>query len=478
MSKHVYIDGKWESGLGDPMNVTCPARGEVVWEGLTANGEQVGRAVDGARLAFEKWRITPFAERAEVLKRYAVQLDSVRKPLAESISKEMGKQLWEAETEVGAMIGKIAISISSYQERTGTRSETTNFGTSTLTHKPHGVLAVLGPFNFPGHLPNGHIVPALLAGNTCVFKPSEYAPSVAALMVEAASIAGIPDGCFQVLNGQKQTGEALLNSQINGVLFTGSPKTGCNIHIHFAGRPEVMLALEMGGNNPLIVWEPADIDFAADVVIQSAHMTTGQRCSCVRRVILPDNSFGRRVIEAVEAKAGTIAAGAWDEGKASMGPLVSEQTAISAVDFQKLRCQKGATIIKPIERMERGFGFVSVGIIDSTEAENLDEELFAPLIQIHRVDNFDQAIHLANNTRYGLSGGLVCDDDRLWKRVKDDLRCGILNRNRSIVGAASNLPFGGPGLSGNYRPGAYYAADYCSWPQASQVSERTLSADG
>lgn len=475
MSKHVYINGRWESGLGEPMKVICPARGEVVWDGQTASREQVERAVNTARLTFGEWRSTPLAKRVEALERYAVQLSNIKEKLAESISKEMGKQLWEAETEVSAMIGKIAISISAYQERSGTRSETTNFGTSTLTHKPHGVFAVLGPFNFPGHLPNGHIVPALLAGNTCVYKPSEFAPTVAALMAEAVRLADIPDGCLQIVNGRKQTGEALLNSRINGVLFTGSPKTGCYIHKHFAGRPEVILALEMGGNNPLIVWEPSDIDVAADLVVHSAHMTTGQRCSCVRRVILPNNTFGRKVIEAVEARVGAIVAGAWDEGRASMGPLVSEQVALSALEFQQLRCQKGATVIRPMERMERGHGFVSVGVIDSTDAEDLDEELFAPLIQIHRVDNFDHALQVANNTKYGLSGGLVCDDDRLWRRVQDDLRCGILNRNRSIVGAASNLPFGGPGLSGNYRPGAYYAADYCSWPQASLITERTDS---
>lgn len=472
MSEHVYIDGQWESGLGDPLKVICPARGEVVWDGLSANHEQVERAVNGARVAFETWRSTPLELRIEALERYAVRLDAIKERLAKAISREMGKQLWEAETEVSAMIGKIAISIKAYHERSGTRIEDTSFGISQLTHKPHGVFAVFGPFNFPGHLPNGHIVPALLAGNTCVFKPSEYAPSVAELMVEATRFAALPDGCLQIVNGGVKTGEALLNSQINGLLFTGSPKTGCYFHKHFAGRPEVILALEMGGNNPLIVWEPADIDIAADLVVHSTHLTTGQRCSCARRIILPDNSFGSKVIEAIAAKAGTIVAGAWDEGRTFMGPLVSEKAANAAIDFQNLRYRQGADFIKPMERMERGFGFVSVGVIDCTDAETLDEELFAPLIQIHRVDNFDQAVRVANNTKYGLSGGLICDNDALWKTVQNDLRCGILNRNRSIVGAASNMPFGGPGLSGNYRPGAYYAADYCSWPQASQISDR------
>ena len=474
MSELVFINGKWEVGSAESMKIICPARGDIVREGHSASHEQVERAVDGAKIAFESWRLTPLAERIEILEKYAERLRKSKEKIARSISSEMGKQLWEAESEVDGMIGKIAISIKAYEERTGTRTESTSFGIAELTHKPHGVFAVFGPFNFPGHLPNGHIVPALLAGNTCVFKPSEYAPSVAGLMAELMSEAGLPDGCLQIVNGGRKTGEALLNSRINGLLFTGSPKTGCLFHKHFAGRPDVILALEMGGNNPLIVWEPAEIEYAAELVIHSTYLTTGQRCSCARRIILPNDDFGEKVIEAIEAIAGTIVASAWNEEKAQMGPLVSEQAAISALNFQEKRCRQGAKLIKPIERLERGFGFVSLGVIDSTDAEQLDEELFAPLIQVYRVDTIEQAIQIANDTAYGLSGGLISDDDRLWTKVRNELRCGILNRNRSIVGASSNMPFGGPGLSGNYRPGAFYAADYCSWPQASQMTDRTV----
>lgn len=475
MNKHVYINGKWESGSGEPLKVICPAKGVVVWEGQAADRNQTTRAVDGALNAFDSWRLMPLQGRIEILERYATGLERKKEQIAKAISSEMGKQLWEAESEVDAMIGKIAISIKAYDERSGLRSETTSFGTSQLSHKPHGVFAVFGPFNFPGHLPNGHIVPALLAGNTCVFKPSEQAPTVAQLIVEATQYAGLPEGCLQVVNGGRLTGEALLRTDINGVLFTGSPQVGCYFHMFFAGRPEIMLALEMGGNNPLIVWEPADIDVAADIVINSTYLTTGQRCSSARRIILPNDEYGRNVTESIEAKANDIKSGAWDEGRNDMGPLVSERVANEALEFQEIRCKQGAKAIKALERLERGNGFVSLGVVDSTEAEEHDEELFAPFIQIYRVDNFDEAIHVANNTRFGLSGGFISDNDLLWARVQNDLKCGILNRNRSIVGASSNMPFGGPGISGNFRPGAYYAADYCAWPQSSQITDRTDS---
>ena len=162
----------------------------------------------------------PLQGRIEILERYATGLRPRIEQIAKAISSEMGKQFWEAESEVDAMIGKIAISIKAYDERSGLRSETTSFGTSQLSHKPHGVFAVFGPFNFPGHLPNGHIVPALLAGNTCVFKPSEQAPTVVQLIVEARQFAGLSDGCLKVVNGGRLTREALLRTDFTGVLFT------------------------------------------------------------------------------------------------------------------------------------------------------------------------------------------------------------------------------------------------------------------
>ncbi len=481
MNNGLYIDGNWQSGEGAVFTKNCPATGEVSWQGHAASAGEVEAAVSSARAAFSGWARTPLADRIAIIERYADELGKRASAIAEAISRDMGKALWDSQGEAATMKAKVAVSVAALKERAGEREETAAFGQARLMHRPHGVMAVFGPFNFPGHLPNGHIVPALLAGNTCVFKPSELAPSVAALMAGAFEAAGLPPGCLNIVHGGRETGAALIDQPINGLLFTGSAATGVFFHKHFAGRPEVILALEMGGNNPLIIWNPADVEAAADIAAQSAFLTTGQRCSCARRVILPTGAFGDAVVEAIVARAKAIRIGAWNDADIFMGPLVSPKAASQAVEFQDMLLSKGAASILPLKAGEQGTGFVTPGVVDVTGARDVpDEELFGPLIQIIRVGSFDEAISRANASKYGLSGGLVSDDDALWARAYGELRVGILNRNRPTVGASGAMPFGGPGLSGNFRPGAYYAADYCAWPQASQLAPKAtrISAPG
>ncbi len=416
-----------------------------------------------------------------MLEVYAQRIIHHRDAIADAISRDMGKVRWEALGEVSAMAAKIAVSVRAQAERAGHSREDAGFGVTELNHRPHGVMAVFGPFNFPGHLPNGHIVPALLAGNSIVFKPSELAPSVASILATCFAEAGLPDGVVNIVQGGRETGAALLNADINGLLFTGSAQTGLFFHTHFAGRPEIILALEMGGNNPLIIWEPADIDAAADIAAQSAFLTTGQRCSCARRVILPHGAWGDQVVDAIIARAKGLRIGDYTEMDVFMGPLVCERAAQNAIDFQMMLSKKGGKSLRRLKRLDRGGAFVTAGVIDVTEADDIpDEELFGPLMQIIRVGDFNQALQRANATRYGLSGGLISDDDALWQRTRMEMQAGILNRNRPTAGASGSMPFGGPGLSGNFRPGAYYAADYCAWPQASQVAPQAkrLGAEG
>lgn len=467
-----YIDGAWRNGEGSPVKSTCPSTGDIVWEGCEATCEQVALAVSSARAAFGQWSKIPQNDRTRILENYAGELSKRSERIAEAISRDMGKPLWESRVEAATMQAKVAVSITAQVERAGAKYMETAFGSAHLSHQAHGVMAVFGPFNFPGHLPNGHIVPALLAGNTCVFKPSELAPSVAAIMVEAFEAAGLPQGCLNVVQGGRDTGGALLDADVNGVLFTGSVETGRFIHQKFGGRPNIILALEMGGNNPLIVWNPVDVEAAADIAAQSAFLSTGQRCSCARRIILPDDAFGREVTDALIERAKGLRIGAWNEDDIFMGPLVSEQSVDRALDFQMNLSKSGAKSLRRLKRLGRGGAFVSAGVIDVTDTHVVyDQELFGPLAQIIRVKTLDDAIARANETAFGLSGGIVSDDDAHWLQAKRDMRVGILNRNRPTVGASGAMPFGGPGLSGNFRPGAYYAADYSAWPQASQVSD-------
>jgi len=479
--KSVCIGGHWQTGEGSWFEKKDPATGLTSWEGEAASALQVEKAVESARQAQLDWARQTQDDRSSVLQAYAGQITQRRDQIAAAISQDMGKTDWEAQAEAGAMAAKVAVSIDAQTVRAGEHQSEAAFGRLQLTHRPHGVMAVFGPFNFPGHLPNGHIVPALLAGNACVFKPSELAPSVAPIMIEAFAEAGLPAGLLNLVQGGRQTGSALLNADIQGLLFTGSAQTGLFFHKHFAGRPDIILALEMGGNNPLIVWQPAEIEAAADLAAQSAFLTTGQRCSCARRVILPRTKWGDQVVEAIIERARGLRIGSHQEADVFMGPLVSEQAAQNALDFQMMLSRKGGKTLRRLKRMDRGGGFVTAGVIDVTEATDVpDDELFGPLMQIIRVDDFDEALKCANDTHYGLSGGLISDDDQLWARARLEMRAGILNRNRPTAGASGSMPFGGPGLSGNFRPGAYYAADYCAWPQASQIAPQAkrLGATG
>jgi succinylglutamic semialdehyde dehydrogenase len=338
-----------------------------------------------------------------------------------------------------------------------------------LRHKPHGVAAVLGPYNFPGHLPNGHIVPALLAGDTVVFKPSEETPLTGQLMVEAFEAAGLPKGVVNLVQGGRETGGALIDGDIDALLFTGSAAAGDFFRRKFVDNPHVILALELGGNNPLVVWD-ADPEAAASLVVQSAYVTTGQRCSCARRLIVKDGPEGEAVIAAVAALADRLVVGPWNSNEEPyMGPLISARAAAGAAEKARALVELGGRVVRPFETVHGlSDAFVGPALFDMTEAVDApDEEIFAPVLQVYRVSDFDAAIAKANDTKYGLSAGLISDDEGKWRRFHARIRAGVVNWNRPTTGAAADMPFGGLGASGNHRPSAYYAADYCAYPVAS-----------
>jgi succinylglutamic semialdehyde dehydrogenase len=346
-------------------------------------------------------------------------------------------------------------------------------GVAVLRHRPHGVVAVFGPYNFPGHLPNGHIVPALIAGNAVVFKPSELAPGVAAATVALWTQAGLPAGVLNLVQGEKDTGVALANHrQIDGLFFTGSSDTGTLLHRQFGGRPEIVLALEMGGNNPLVVGKVEDIDAAVHHTIQSAYLSAGQRCTCARRLFVPDDAFGERFMARFTEVTSAIRFGAFDaEPQPFMGAVISARAAAKLVAAQAQLIEAGAAPVLAMKQREAHLGLVSPAILDVTNARNVpDEEHFGPMVQVTRYRTFDEAIERANDTAYGLSAGLLADDEAAWVQFQHTIRAGIVNWNRPTNGASSAAPFGGVGRSGNQRPSAYYAADYCSYPMASVES--------
>ncbi|WP_374275295.1 succinylglutamate-semialdehyde dehydrogenase [Brevundimonas sp.] len=459
---------------------TNPATGDTVWDGPEATAAEVAAAVERGRAAFPDWADRPRQDRIDAVKRYQAALKARAPEIAAAISRETGKAPWETTAELGAMQGKVDISIRAYDERTGERTADTAFGRATLRHRPHGVAAVLGPFNFPGHLPNGHIVPALLAGDTVVFKPSEEAPLTGQLMAECLAEADLPEGVFNLVQGGRDTGAALLDQPIDALMFTGSGAAGAHFRKKFADDPRIILALELGGNNPLVVWDAADAEAVAGIIVQSAFVTTGQRCSCARRLILPFGQRGNDVLEAVIALIDRLRFAPYDsDPEPYAGPLISVRAADQALAAAQHRIDRGALPIVAPRRIDGlSDAFVSPAIIQTTDVLVEDEEIFAPFLMVSRAHSFDEAINEANATRYGLSAGLVSDDPKNWDRFIRRIRAGVVNFNRPTTGAAGDMPFGGLGASGNHRPSAYYAADYCAYPVASFEADAVKSIEG
>lgn len=478
MNTHThFIAGSWIAGLGHDIQSVDPAKKSIIWQAKSANQEQVDSAVKAARSAFIDWSNLTFEERLVYVKKFAELLGENKQALALTIAQETGKPLWETATEVGAMIGKIALSEKAYHERTGTVENPMPLGKAFIRHKPHGVVAVFGPYNFPGHLPNGHIVPALLAGNTIVFKPSDLTPVVAEKTLELWQQAGLPAGVLNMVQGEVETGKALAaHSGLDGLFFTGSSRTGRLLHEQFAGHPGKILALEMGGNNPLIVKDAADTNAVVHDIIQSAFVTSGQRCTCARRLFIQQGEAGDAILNKLIEATNNIQVGMYDaETQPFMGAMVSQHAASLMVKAQQQLLTLGAKPLVELKHLDIESGFVSPGIIDVTDILNCmpDEEHFGPLLKVIRYTDFDQAIDEANNTSFGLSAGLLADNQADYQHFYQRIRAGIVNWNRPITGASGAAPFGGIGESGNHRASAYYAADYCSYPVASVELEKT-----
>jgi len=455
-----------------------PASGAELWRGMAGDVDDI---VARARRAWPAWAALPLTTRMELVRRFANEVRKDSDKLAELIARETGKPLWEARTEVESVINKVEISIRAYGERTGQRKlDSALQGTAALRHKPHGVMAVLGPYNFPAHLPNGHIVPALIAGNAVVFKPSEKTPAVGEALVACFHRAGISATVVQLLIGGPEEGKALVaHPGVDGVLFTGSAHAGIAINRKLAADPGKILALEMGGNNPIVVWDTPKVGDAAILVIQSAFTSAGQRCTAARRLIVKSSMYDALVGEVKRLADRLIVGAPFDEPAPFMGPVIDNNAADGLTESFVYLLSHGGRAIKHLVRQDDARPFISPAIIDVTAMkERPDIELFGPLLQVIRVDDLDAAIAEANATRFGLAASLVGGTPQEYNRFWANIRAGVVNWNRPTNGASSAAPFGGIGLSGNHRPSAYYAADYCAYPVASAEMDQPRASIG
>ncbi|MCJ8191712.1 succinylglutamate-semialdehyde dehydrogenase [Sphingomicrobium aestuariivivum] len=453
------------------MKSFAPHSGEEIWSGEEGDPAE---AIAKAREAQPEWARQPLAYRTEALRRFANIVREREDELAKLISMETGKPHWEAKTEVGAVVGKVDISINAHNERTPTRKTEGAMNTKiAVRHKPHGVLAVLGPYNFPAHLPNGHIVPALLAGNAVVFKPSEKTPAVGELLAKCFHDAGIDERLVACVQGGPDVGKAIAASDdIDGLLFTGSAKAGRLLHRAFADKPQKILAIEAGGNNPLIAWDVADLDAAAAIIVQSAFLSAGQRCTCARRLIVQEGKEEKLLEKVLKLVDRIILDEPFAKPEPFMGPVIDND----AADFIQAQyialLAKGGKAIRQLKRLDENKPLLGPAIVDVTKArDRLDEEIFGPVLQLVRVPDLDAAIAEANNTRFGLAASILTKHPEEYERFWAEGRAGVINWNKPTNGAPSTAPFGGIGISGNHRPSAFYAADYCAYPVTSVESD-------
>ncbi len=455
-----------------------PASGEEVWRGMHGDVEA---AVSAARRAWPAWAAQPLTNRIALLRAFANEVRRETEPLAELIAREAGKPLWEARGEIDAVVNKIDISVQAYAERTGKKKFDAGIGASAaVRHKPHGVMVVLGPYNFPMHLPNGHIVPALIAGNAVLFKPSEKTPAAGEALVACLHRAGVPEDVVQLVIGGPEEGKALVaHPGTDGVLFTGSANAGIAINRKLAANPGKIVALEMGGNNPIVVIDTPKLKDAATLIVQSAFTSAGQRCTAARRLIVKDSVYDDLMAELVPLARKLMVGDPLGEPQPFMGPVIDNETADRLSESFLTLMTAGGRPLLHMRRTIPDLPFLTPGIIDVTDIpDRPDIELFGPVLQVIRVPDLDAGITEANNTRFGLSASLIGGTPEDYGRFWANIRAGIINWNGPTNGASSKAPFGGIGLSGNHRPAAYYAADYCAYPVASTEMDQPRATIG
>lgn len=469
-----FIDGRFAAAT--------PARGELVsLDPYT--GTEVGRvpwsptavdeAVSAARAAQPAWQRQSLDARVAAVRAIAPRLAERKEELALTISREMGKPAWEARTEVAAAIGKIEVSVTDGLELT--RDVTLPDG-SGYGFKPHGVLAVLGPFNFPLHLMHGHVVPALLLGNTVVLKPSEHTPFTGQIYAEILQAAGLPAGVFNLVQGAVEVGAPLAaHPDVDGVLFTGSYRAGLSIQRATLEQAGKLLALEMGGKNPALLLSDAPLDKALHDIAWGAYVTSGQRCSGTA-LCLVERSLLAAVRERLSQMLPGIRVGDPRE-EVFMGPLAfaaARQEYEGALQQAKARgarlvaqsdCPEGAALAPAtLHEVER---------FDLTDPY-LREELFGPDLTLVPVDHLEHAVEIANSLPYGLATSVFTSDPDRFEWARARLEYGCINHNAPTCGASSKLPFGGVKQSGNHRPAALWSSLYCAYPVATLRGGATL----
>lgn len=468
-----FIDGRFSVPVtpDGERTVVCPADLDHVLRRVPYAASQVDAAVDAAARAFPAYAALPQDERRELLVRYQERLRAHRNALAITIALEVGKPTWEALVEVDAMIGKVDLTLGPGAEFT--RDQTIKTLPGEIRYRPLGVMAVIGPFNFPGHLPNGHILGALLLGNTVVFKPSERTPGTAHLMAQCFVEAGMPPGVFNVVFGEAATGRALTtHASVDGILFTGSAAVGKTIVRDNVDHLSRLVALELGGKNPALVFDDCDLERTARDIAFSAFATAGQRCTATSRVVVTAGVADALATRLADLARGISIGHPLDPGT-FMGPVISDAALAKLNRGRALAVQAGAQELVgqqvPTTPHRGHYTVPSIHRMPPSDvhlAGYTDEELFGPDVALQVVANEAEAFALANRGRYGLSASVFTADAERFERASRTLQVGVLHWNRPGAGASGRLPFSGIKGSGNHRPAGILTGQTCSFAQA------------
>lgn len=447
------IGGNWqEAKSGETFESINPATEEVLATSVRSGAADVAAAVEAAKAAYDKWRLTPAPRRGEILYRVAEILKERKQELSETMTKEMGKIVAETGGDV-----QEAIDMAYYMGGEGRRL----MGYTAPVEMPNkfgmalrdsvGIVGLITPWNFPAAVPSWKMLPALIAGNTVVWKPGEDVPASSAMFAQVFKDAGLPDGVLNIVQGAGETGSALVeHPDVRIISFTGSTDTGIKVYTKAASLGK-KVTLEMGGKNAIIVLDDANLDLAVDAITWSAYGTTGQRCTATSRLIV-QKGIKPKLMERLVEKAKAIRVGYGIEANVDMGPLVNQKAMDKVQYYMEVANEEGVQILIGGKRAEKDKGFYfEPTLFDGVKAGMRveQEEIFGPVLSVIEVETMEEAVAVNNNTRYGLSSSIFTENVNAAFRAIRDLTTGIVYINHGTTGAEIQFPFGGTRGTGN-----------------------------
>jgi acyl-CoA reductase-like NAD-dependent aldehyde dehydrogenase len=451
-----FIGGTWRDSAGGRVKDMNPADvGDVVAEAPASTAAEAAEACEAAARAFEGWRQTPAPVRGQMLFKVQRRMEERRQELAEALTREEGKTLSESRGEIQRAINVVEFFAGEARRITGETipSELPHNFCYTLK-QPVGPVAVITPWNFPVAIPIWKMAPALVSGNTVVFKPATLTPLTAAVIVEIFDECGLPPGVLNlVYGGGREVGDTIVRHQaILAVSFTGSNDVGVGLYGAAAARG-IKCQCEMGGKNPIVVLADADLDLAVESTLQGAFGSTGQRCTATSRAVVVE-SIANEFVERLEARTASLVVGNGLNPATNVGPSVDERQLETVLSYIDTGTHEGARLVRGGERMrneglDRGF-FVSPAIFDHVDANMriAQEEIFGPVLSLIRVPDSGAALSVANSVRFGLSASVYTNDVASMFRFVDRLDAGIIHVNSPTVGGEAHIPFGGMKATG------------------------------